>query len=120
LTSLPYPDIKLPSHKGDNMNAFEAIARLNESSCMAIRGTKDRKHKYYHSQTETHTKAEIAKYGLEIPPAYLEDCVGWEIARICENCSGNGTVFNPDAIEGEPMHIECPECEGDKMIWGQE
>jgi len=105
------------------MNAFDAISRLNESSCMAIRGTIQ--HSYCWPETNTYLKADIMEYGLIIPdyfftPRFPSDLLKWEVARICENCSGNGTVFNPDAIEGEPMHIECPECEGDKMIWGQE
>jgi len=98
------------------MNAFEAISRLNESSCMAIRGRNDSNLLYTYN---TILKSECYKYGLQIDDFEFSPEIKWEVARICENCSGNGTVFNLDAIEGEPMHIECPECEGEKMIWGQ-
>lgn len=89
------------------MNAFEALAKLDLSNVMAIRGNIFTRGYF---TTDTTIKSEIVVYGISTPPKFFTDNVKWEVAYVCENCSGSGAIGD-DA---------CPECEGDKMIWSGE
>lgn len=103
------------------MTASEALAKLDSSNVMAIRGTTQVKG--FHPRRETITKAEIAEYGLMITPPFLADNAKWEVAYVCENCSGNGIWCKPlrwtprgyPRVDGDTF--TCPECGGEKMIW---
>lgn len=94
------------------MKVFEALARLDESSTVAIMAISPG------GGTRVFVKEDLKDSGMVIGAAFFSPAARWEVARRCEECSGTGRVF----IHGsgnDPMAIDkdCSECGGEKMIW---
>lgn len=97
------------------MKVFDALARLDETCCVALRATRGKLSRLY-------LKDDLPREGLIVAPIFFQAGTRWEVAFVCEECSGNGTVVklpigSQSVNDPNGKEIVCPECSGEKMIW---